>query len=275
MPEEAVCALREVSFTYSGSDTPAIDGVSLTIRRGSWFALLGNNGSGKSTLARIIKALLTPTQGSCSVCGCDTAEDEGALEASRRVAMVFQNPENQIVGATVEQDVAFGPENLGLPTAEIGERVAWALEETGLKGLETSPTYALSGGQKQRLAVAGALAIMPQCLILDEATTMLDPQGRAHLLEVIRSLHRRGMTVVHITHRLEEIAYCTEACVLDGGRIAWQGPTLDLLSKPELEWGLELPPVVRLWRELQRQGMLDASVHPASVEILEALCPSR
>ena len=270
-----VCELREVGYTYPGAETPALSGVSLQISPGSWVALLGSNGSGKSTLARILNALLVPTQGSSLVCGWDTKQQEHHHAIRREVCMVFQNPENQIVAATVEEDVAFGPENLGLPSEEIGARVRWALEAVGLATMGRQPVYALSGGQKQRLAVAGALALRPRCLVLDEATSMLDPQGRGDLFAVLRGLHAEGMTLVSITHRLEEILDCEDVHVLDRGRRVWRGAPLDLLAIPRPEWGMEDTPLLRLWRKLRNENRISRRVFPRGKDMTEALCPSR
>ena len=271
----SVCELREVGYTYPGAKTPALAGISLRIAPGAWVALLGSNGSGKSTLARIFNALLVPTQGSSLVCGWDTGKEEHHAAVRREVCMVFQNPENQIVAATVEEDVAFGPENLGLPSEEIVSRVRWALEVVGLTALGRQPVYALSGGQKQRLAVAGALALRPRCLVLDEATSMLDPQGRADLASVLRELHAEGMTLVSITHRLEEILDCDEVHVLHRGQQVWHGAPLDFFAVPRPEWGVEDPPLWRLWRRLRSGNRIPRTIFPRGKEMAEALCPSR
>jgi energy-coupling factor transport system ATP-binding protein len=274
MENEEVCALRGVSFTYPGASTPAIDGVDLSIRKGEWVALIGANGSGKSTLAKLLNALLIPTRGDCFACGLPTNE-EGNLWAIRsRISMVFQNPDNQIVASVVEEDVAFGPENLGLPSGEIHERVLECLCQVGLEEKRRTPTYALSGGQKQRLAIAGALAMEPDCLVLDEATAMLDPQGREDLLQILRELHRQGMTLVHITHRLDEILDATRVVVLGKGKIAWEGELQGLFGMRDRfgEWGLELPPLVRFTRKMQELKLLPADCLPSVKELLENLC---
>jgi energy-coupling factor transport system ATP-binding protein len=275
MAEGFVSVLKGVRFSYPRTDTAALDGVDLEIRAGEWIALLGPNGSGKSTLAKHLNALLAPTQGVCLVCGRDT-RDEKALEAIRRlVAMVFQNPDNQLVAAVVEEDAAFGPENAGLPPEVIRSRVDWALSVCGLSGKERSPVYTLSGGQKQRLAVAGALAMEPPCLVLDEATAMLDPQGRTEIMDVVADLNGRGMTIVQITHRLEEVVSCDRVAVIDGGVLRWQGTPLDLFSlgsESLASWGLETPPFIRLWQELCGAGLLDPAVPPSPKEVLDALC---
>ncbi len=267
--------LEGVRFSYPRTDTAALDGVDLEIRAGEWLALLGPNGSGKSTLAKHLNALLAPTQGVCLVCGLDTKNEKNLYDIRRLVAMVFQNPDNQLVAAVVEEDAAFGPENAGLSSEAIRRRVDWALGVCGLKGKERSPVYTLSGGQKQRLAVAGALAMEPPCLVLDEATAMLDPQGRREIMDVFTDLNRRGMTIVQITHRLEEVVNCTRVAVIDGGVLRWQGKPLDLFalgSERLASWGLESPPFVRLWQVLRASGSLSLDIPPGPKEVLDALC---
>ncbi len=269
-----MCALRDVSFTYPGAATPAVEGIDLTIRDGEWIALLGANGSGKSTLAKVFNALLIPTRGDCFVCGLKTDAEANLWEIRRRISMVFQNPDNQIVASVVEEDLAFGPENLGLSPVEIRGRVAECLAQVGLGEKRRAPTYALSGGQKQRLAIAGALAMKPRCLILDEATAMLDPQGREDVLKILRKLHREGMTLVQITHRLDEILDATRALVLDKGHIAWEGSLPALFDEEGRfgEWGLETPPLVRFARRLKERGLLANDCLPSVKGLLEHLC---
>lgn len=275
MLNEDVCALRGVSYTYPGATTPALHEVDLSIRQGEWVALVGANGSGKSTLAKLLNALLIPTRGDCFACGYRTDKEENYWAVRSRIAMVFQNPDNQIVASVVEEDVAFGPENLGLPSSTIQERVLECLSQVGLEDKRRTPTYALSGGQKQRLAIAGALAMQPRCLVLDEATSMLDPQGRADLIEILRKLHGQGMTLVQITHRLDEILDATRAVVLGKGRIAWEGSLAGLFSMKDHfpEWGLETPSLVRLSGELKRKKLLPEGCLPSVKEMLEHLCP--
>lgn len=270
-----MCALRGVSFTYPGATTPALAGVDLSIRNGEWIALIGANGSGKSTLAKLLNALLIPTRGDCFACGFNTASEENLWAIRSRISMVFQNPDNQIVASVVEEDVAFGPENLGLPPAEIHERVLKCLCQVGLEEKRRTPTYALSGGQKQKLAIAGALAMEPRCLVLDEATAMLDPQGREDVLKILKNLHARGMTLVQITHRLDEILEATRVVVLAKGSISWEGDLSGLFSLRDRfeEWGLEIPPLVRLSHRLQEHGLLPRNCLPAVKELLDHLCP--
>lgn len=263
-----------VSFTYPESSVPAIEDIDLEIRRGEWVAVLGCNGSGKSTLAKHLNALLTPTQGDCFVEGSNTKCEDGRIKARKAVSMVFQNPENQIIAAVVEEDVAFGPENLGFPPEEIRERVRWALNISGLSTMSRKPVYALSGGQKQRLAVAGAIAQKSPCLVMDEATTMLDPRGRKDLMDVLATLHDEGMTLVSITHRLEEILLCDSCVVLSGGKICWRGTPVDLflLGSQLGEWGLEVPGLVREWKILLDRNVIGPETMPVIGKMVEALC---
>ena len=274
MTPKDICTLQDVGYTYPEADRPALDGVSFQVREGEWLALLGSNGSGKSTLAKHLNALLLPTQGACFVYGMDTRDEQNLWTIRSHVAMVFQNPENQIVGTVVEDDAAFGPENLGLPSEEIKKRVDWALSVTGLEGKATNPTYSLSGGEKQRLAVAGALALDPPCLVLDEPTAMLDPQGRRDLLSILKTLHSQGRTIVYITHRLEETVFCDRALVLQEGRVEWSGCISELFThRGKLEeWGLESPPFVELWQMLVRENIISRNT-PATVDgVRQALC---
>lgn len=267
-------ALKEVFYTYPRADSPALAGVNLEIREGEWLALLGRNGSGKSTLAKHLNALLVPTQGACFVCEIDTRDPASHWEVRQQVAVVFQNPDNQLVAAVVEEDAAFGPENSGLPPEIIRDRVKWALEVTGLSSKSRMPTYALSGGQKQRLAVGGALALKPPCLVLDESTAMLDPQGREEILQVVTDLHNRGMAIVQITHRLEEITCADRIVVVDCGKPVWTGTPLELFSMGDEigSWGLEVPPFVRFWKQLRQAGAISQAVLPLTNEVIEALC---
>lgn len=268
-------ALRGVSFTYPGAGAPALDGVDLSIRNGEWVALVGANGSGKSTLAKLFNALLIPTRGDCFVCGFKTDNENDLWTIRSRVSMVFQNPDNQIVASVVEEDVAFGPENLGVSSLEIHKRVFECLCQVGLEEKRRAPTYALSGGQKQRLAIAGALAMQPRCLVLDEATAMLDPQGREDVLKILRNLHKRGMTLVQITHRMDEILDATRVVVLGKGKIAWVGDLAGLFEMRDCfdEWGLEIPPLEVFSQKLRERDLLPKTCLPFAKELLENLCP--
>ena len=280
MSRKTVCELRDLTYVYPGEAAgdknlhrPALRGVSLSIREGEWVALLGANGSGKSTLAKHLNALLVPSQGDCIVYGLNTRDEKNAYAIRSNVAMVFQNPENQIVGTVVEEDTAFGPENQGAPSAEIGRRVEKALADAGLLEKRKKPTYTLSGGEKQRLAVAGALAMDTPCLVLDEPTAMLDPEGRGELLDVLEKLHRDGKTIIYITHRLEEITGCDRAVILHEGRIAWDGPVsgLFLSDLPFRDWGIDVPPLFSLWRDMRGEGRPVPPV-PTVTAMADALC---
>ena len=236
MSKETVIQLKDVGFSYyteneDGSlntDTDvtmkhsekrmALDGVTLDIERGSFVAVVGSNGSGKSTLAKHLNALLLPTSGEVFVCGMSTADPENTWEIRRRCGMVFQNPDNQLVSSVVEDDVAFGPENLGVDPAEIRQRVDNALNAVGMYEFRKKGPHLLSGGQKQRIAIAGVLAMQPECIVFDEPTAMLDPSGRAEILKIIHGLHKEGKTVILITHFMEEAAQADRIIVMDKGR---------------------------------------------------------
>ncbi|MDM8300163.1 energy-coupling factor transporter ATPase [Collinsella tanakaei] len=249
-------ACENVCYSYDGR-TRALDGVSLTVADGEFLCILGGNGSGKSTLAKHLNALLIPDEGRVVVDGLDTADPEYVYDIRSRVGYVFQNPDDQIVATLVEDDVAFGPENLGVDTEHLEGRVAHALEGVGLTSFERRETHALSGGQKQRVAIAGVLAMQPQVLVFDEATSMLDPRGRSGLLRVCRELRDRGMTIVMITHFMEEAAAADRVVVLNEGRIALEGTPQEVLTRADdLErLNLEVPPACRLALALCRRGL--------------------
>lgn len=260
------------SFTYDG-DAFVLQDVDICIGRGEFVAILGGNGSGKSTLAKHMNALLTPDEGRVVVLGRDTSDPEAVYAIRSRAGMVFQNPDDQLVASLVENDVAFGPENLGIPAAELRARVDESLEAVGLEGFQKRETIALSGGQKQRVAVAGVLAMRPDIVILDEATSMLDPQGRAALLDLCRTLHEAGITIVMITHFMEEAALAQRVIVLNGGRVACSGTPDEVLSQAGLleHLNLDVPFACALSLALRRQGV-DAGVHVRPQELKEELC---
>ncbi|GAB6932386.1 energy-coupling factor transporter ATPase [Calditerricola satsumensis] len=260
MQAAVVCEGVGYAYPAGGDGQPvwALRGVTLTVTRGEWVAIVGPNGSGKSTLAKLVAGLLLPAEGRVTVCGISTDDESRSAELRRRVAIVFQNPDNQLVAPTVEEDVAFGPENLGLSPEEIRRRVDEALRATGISALRQAPPHRLSGGQKQRLAIAGALAMEPEVLVLDEATAMLDPQGRREVWATVRRLHReRGLTILFITHRLEETLAADRIVVLADGRIVVSGPPRAVYANPaRLEaLGLDVPPVVALREALIRRGL--------------------
>mgnify|MGYP002769733239 FL=1 len=254
--EAPIICMRDVSFTYDG-EAFALSGASVQIQRGEFVCILGGNGSGKSTLAKHLNALLVPDKGQVEVCGMDTSERQHTYAIRQSAGMVFQNPDDQLVASIVEDDVAFGPENLGVPTAELRERVAQRLEDVGLSGFEKHETHALSGGQKQRVAIAGALAMNPEILILDEASAMLDPRGRKGLMRVVRSLNDQGMTVVMITHFMEEAALADRVIVLDEGKVARVGTPEEVLIDVDAlsALNLEVPFAAELSQALRRAGV--------------------
>ncbi len=274
--------VEDVSFAYSpgaaGQTEPvrmALDHVSLTVSPGELVAILGMNGSGKSTLARHLNALLLPLEGRVEVDGLDTLEERNLWPIRDRVGMVFQNPDNQIVAAVVEEDVAFGPENQGLPGEEIRRRVEEALTAVGMIHMRERAPHLLSGGQKQRVAIAGTLALRPACLVLDEPTAMLDPSGRAEVVEVVQRLRRElGMTVIWITHFMEEAALADRVIVMAGGRIAMEGPPREIFTQADRlrELRLDVPPAVAVAERLRSLGVELPHGILTMDELVEALC---
>ena len=251
-----------LSFSYPVEEgqrrTTALDNVTLSIEKGSFVVVLGHNGSGKSTLAKHMNAVLLPSGGAVYVEGMDTKKEELLLEIRRRVGMVFQNPDNQIVANVVEEDVAFAPENLGVPTAEIRRRVDDALAAVGMTEFTRHAPHLLSGGQKQRVAIAGVIAMEPECIVLDEATAMLDPSGRREVLDTVHRLNReRGITVVHITHHMSEAEDADRVIVMNDGVVAMDGAPREIFSRVEelQALGLAAPDTVELLRRLNRHGM--------------------
>lgn len=268
-------SLRGAEFQYPGSPRMVLRGVDLEIGSSEWVAVLGSNGSGKSTMLKLFNALLTPTQGFCLVDGLRTDEPQAAYEIRPKVSLVFQNPEDQIVASIVEEDTAFGPENLGLPPEEIRRRVAAALAAVGLSESGKKPVSALSGGQKQRLALAGALAIGPRCILLDEATSMLDPSARLEFLKIIKREHEAGVTIVQVTHRLEEITAADRVLVLEGGLLLWQGSPGEFFAMPDdfyASMSFARPALAVLRDSLSAAGVIPADTLPEIGHIREALC---
>lgn len=247
---------RGVSFSYDGV-TPALDGIDLNIEDGEFFCILGGNGSGKSTFAKHLNALLQPDAGTVRINGMDASDPELVYDIRSTAGMVFQNPDDQLVATLVEDDVAFGPENLGVPSAQIAQRVREALKGVGLVGFERHETHALSGGQKQRVALAGVLAMEPRVLILDEASSMLDPRGRKGLMKVCRALHDRGMTIVMITHFMEEAAEADRVAVFRAGRVAMLGAPEEILTRADelAQLNLDMPASCCLGRALRAKGV--------------------
>lgn len=238
--------------------TRAVDEVSLDIEQGEFLAILGHNGSGKSTLAKHMNAILYPTEGTVWVDGMDTAEEEKLWSIRQEAGMVFQNPDNQIIGQVVEEDVGFGPENLGVPTKEIWERVEESLKAVGMYEFRKHSPNKLSGGQKQRVSIAGVIAMHPKCIILDEPTAMLDPNGRKEVIRAVRALNDvEKITVILITHYMEEIIYADKVFVMDSGRIAMEGTPREIFSQVEKlkSLRLDVPQVTLLAHELKKSGL--------------------
>lgn len=252
---ENIIEIDDLHFAYDDG-REVLHGVSVSVARGEWLAVLGANGSGKSTLARHINGLLVPTAGRVTVAGREVRDYEQVQDLRRLVGIVFQNPDNQIVGNSVEEDCAFGPENLGVPRPEMRRRIADALGRCGLTGLEAADPAELSGGQKQRLAIAGALAMEPQVLILDEATSMLDPVGRAEVLGLLGELHEQGLSIVMITHDMSEVLLADRAAVLLNGRLEFAGAPADVFARGDdlARCHIELPPVTELGNRLGHAG---------------------
>lgn len=250
--------LNNVSYRYEGAAQNALSGVTMTIEAGEMLAIVGHNGSGKSTLAKHLNGLLLPTGGNVTIDGMDTKNEEELLAIRQRVGMVFQNPDNQLVTTIVEEDVGFGPENLGVPPKEIRGRVDAALESVGMTAYADKASHALSGGQKQRIAIAGMLAMRPEVLVLDEATAMLDPEGRREVLEIVKRLHREtGLTVVMITQFMEETLSCDRVVVMGGGKLQFSGTPREVFRRSaELQaLGLDVPETVWLRDALIEGGM--------------------
>lgn len=247
---------RGVSFSYDGA-VPALDGVDLNIEDGEFFCILGGNGSGKSTFAKHLNALLQPDAGTVRINGMDASDPELVYDIRSTAGMVFQNPDDQLVATLVEDDVAFGPENLGVPSMQIAQRVREALKGVGLVGFERHETHALSGGQKQRVALAGVLAMEPRVLILDEASSMLDPRGRKGLMKACHALHNRGMTIVMITHFMEEAAEADRVAVFQAGRVAMLGKPEEILTRADelAQLNLDMPASCCLGRALREKGV--------------------
>ena len=274
--------MEDVSYQYEPDARPAVSHVTLEVERGSFVAVLGHNGSGKSTLAKLMNALFLPTEGRVLVCGMDTLTEEKVWNIRRHAGMVFQNPDNQIVANVVREDVAFGLENLGVPQDEMVRRVEAALSAVRMSEFAETAPHMLSGGQKQRVAIAGALAMEPELIIMDEATAMLDPSGRAEVLATVRKLNReKGMTVVWITHFMEEAAQADRLIVMNDGSVALEGTPRQVFSRVEeiKALGLDVPPMAELAQTLRDRGLpLPEGILIVSdmvKELKNVLCPSK
>ena len=276
---EVLFDIRHVSHTFEteeGKTFDALKDVTAQIKKGEFTAIIGTNGSGKSTLARHLNALLLPTEGELIVEGMRTSDAGRVWDIRQKVGMVFQNPDNQLVAAVVEEDVAFGPENLGVPPEEIRERVDLALEKVGMTSYRKQAPSMLSGGQKQRVAIAGVLAMKPDCIVLDEPTAMLDPKGRKEVMDTIHELNKKeGITIVLITHFMEEAVTADHILVIDKGVLKMEGTPREIFSQADkvTEVGLDVPVPADLARRLRKKGMAVSEKCMTDEELGEALCP--
>ena len=276
---EVLFDIRHVSHTFEteeGKTFDALKDVTAQIKKGEFTAIIGTNGSGKSTLARHLNALLLPTEGELSGEGMRTSDAGRVWDIRQKVGMVFQNPDNQLVAAVVEEDVAFGPENLGVPPEEIRERVDLALEKVGMTSYRKQAPSMLSGGQKQRVAIAGVLAMKPDCIVLDEPTAMLDPKGRKEVMDTIHELNKtEGITIVLITHFMEEAVTADHILVIDRGVLKMEGTPREIFSQADkvTEIGLDVPVPADLARRLRKKGMAVSEKCMTDEELGEALCP--
>lgn len=271
-----ICHVSHTFETEEGKTFDALKDVTAQIKKGEFTAIIGTNGSGKSTLARHLNALLIPTEGELIVEGMRTSDAGRVWDIRQKVGMVFQNPDNQLVAAVVEEDVAFGPENLGVPPEEIRERVDLALEKVGMTSYRKQAPSMLSGGQKQRVAIAGVLAMKPDCIVLDEPTAMLDPKGRKEVMDTIHELNKtEGITIVLITHFMEEAVTADHVLVIDRGVLKMEGTPREIFSQADkvTEIGLDVPVPADLARRLRKKGMAVSEKCMTDEELGEALCP--
>lgn len=271
--------IRNLSHVYQGPDSQeikALTSVDMDIRPGEFVVILGANGSGKSTLAKHLNALLLPSEGTVLIDGLDTVDDQALWSIRQRVGMVFQNPDNQIVATIVEDDVAFGPENLGLPPAIIRERVEEALAMVGMSEFRAHAPHLLSGGQKQRVAIAGIVAMRPRVVVLDEATAMLDPQGRHEVMAAIQTLRSEGMAVILITHHMSEAVLADRIYLLSSGRVIAKGSPKEVFREREMmqSLGLDIPQIKQLAALLKSKGLINTDDVLNVEEMVKQLCPS-
>ncbi len=275
---EKIITIEDLTFEYTrGNDEEpirALDGVNLEFDEGSFTAIIGKNGSGKSTLAKNLNGLLVPTSGTVFVDGYDTRDDDSIWEIRQRAGMVFQNPDNQLVSSIVEDDVAFGPENLGIEPSEIRRRVDKALEDVNMGQFKNKAPHLLSGGQKQRIAIAGVVAMRPKIIIFDEPTAMLDPKGRKEIMKIIDELHRDGITVILITHFMEEVVWADRVIIMHEGKVLLDGTPQEVFSKADVikAANLELPLMVELGERLKAQGLDLPSGIIKEEEMVKAIC---
>ena len=275
---DAIIEVKDVEFRYEGAEEDAVAGVSLRVERGEFVAVLGRNGSGKSTLAKLLNALNIPQKGEIWIDGVAAHEEANSLEVRKRCGMVFQNPDNQIVATVVEEDCAFGLENLGVPPGDIRRRVDEALKTVGMQDYAEAAPHMLSGGQKQRVAIAGVLAMRPQIIVFDESTAMLDPSGRREVFAVAEELNRRdGITIVWITHFMDEALRAGRLLVMDAGKVALEGAPREVFEKTEeiRKMGLDAPPMAQLAAQLRADGVpLRAGIMTVE-EMAVELCRSK
>ena len=271
--------VKDLVYRYSkeqGDDNlcPAIDHVSIEIKRGEYISIAGSNGSGKSTLARCLNGLLLPTEGEILVDGMDTNDDDLIWDIRKKIGMVFQNPDNQIVSSMVEDEVAFGPENIGIENPELRKRVDNALKSVGMYEYRNREAHKLSGGQKQRIAIAGAVAMRPDCIVFDEPTAMLDPKGRSQVMKVIRELNDQGITIILITHFMEEVAEADHVLVMKSGKLLADSVPEDVFADTNLieSAGLEIPAAVLLRNELIENGISLSHEVINKDDLVDALC---
>lgn len=270
-----IISLNNVSFSYQEDQNEALSNVSLSINKGEFIVVLGHNGSGKSTLAKMLNGLLLPSnEGDVLVYGINTKNYDSIYDIRRRVGMVFQNPDNQMIASIIEDDIAFGPENIGVPREEIIERVDWALKAVDMSEHRQDTPFKMSGGQKQRIAIAGVLAIKPDVLVLDEATAMLDPSGRKKVMDVIKNLNKNeGITIVHITHYMDEAIDADRVIVMKNGAIVQDNTPEEVFNGDyDIESaGLKLPVIARISRELKAKGLsIESSLKKE--ELVEGIC---
>lgn len=277
--KDFIIKTENVSFSYKTGDAvnavKALEGITVGVEKGQFVVIIGRNGSGKSTFARLLNALLSPDTGIVLIDGMSTKDEKLVWDIRRTAGMIFQNPDNQIVGTTVEEDVAFAPENLGVPPEKIRERVDEALKSVGIYEFAKNAPHLLSGGQKQRVAIAGVLAMKPECIILDESTAMLDPSGRKEVMRVMRKLNREeNITVIHITHHMDEAAQADRVIVIDKGSVVIDGKPEQVFSQVEKikAIGLDVPQVTELFYELNKEGLnlpLNILTVDGAVEVLK------
>ena len=281
-----IIKIKDLIYEYAKRDEEgnvestirAVDDVNLDVKKGEFIAVLGHNGFGKSTMAKHINAILTPTEGTVWVAGKDTSREENVWEVRQSAGMVFQNPDNQIIGTVVEEDVGFGPENIGVPTEDIWHRVDAALRAVGMTAYRHHSPNKLSGGQKQRVAIAGVVAMKPQCIVLDEPTAMLDPMGRKEVIDTVHRLNEEEhVTVILITHYMEEVIHADKVIVMDEGRIVMQGAPREIFSQVEKlkEYRLDVPQVTELAYELKKEGIALKDGILTIDELVNGLCQLR